>query len=202
MSMSTVSEGRRRRLGLFGGSFDPIHRGHIEPVLGAQEALGLDRVLFLPTANPPHKLDRRLAPAWQRYAMVELALLGFPDLHAHPHELRQVGPAYTIETLESFSQTEPDSDLFLLVGEDSFQALPTWRRGLDIPALATVAVMRRPHSEPSVGVTVGNASECLVLHSSPSAAPQSRPRSRPFRVPRTRPPSARLHLEIRAVPRE
>ncbi|MEO1367277.1 MAG: adenylyltransferase/cytidyltransferase family protein, partial [Acidobacteriota bacterium] len=76
------------KIGLYGGTFDPVHRGHVEPARSAARALGLDRVIYLPTAQPPHKRGRRTAPAWRRFAMVELALLDGvegtavePDLH-------------------------------------------------------------------------------------------------------------------------
>src|SRR5947208_4241718 len=101
------------KVGLFGGSFDPIHRGHIEPVRKARRALGLDRVIYLPTARPPHKPGGALAPAPARYAMVELALLFEDGLCASAYELTADRPAYTIETLEHFRAELPDAELFL-----------------------------------------------------------------------------------------
>jgi nicotinate-nucleotide adenylyltransferase len=132
------------KLGLFGGSFDPIHRGHLEPVLAACEALGLDRVLFLPTANPPHKPRRAQASPWARFAMVELALLGHERLFASAHELTLDRPAYTVETLEHFRRELPDADLYLIVGGDSFADLPHWVRFREIPRLAQIVVLARP----------------------------------------------------------
>lgn len=132
------------RLGLFGGSFDPIHLGHVEPVLEAQRRLGLDRVLFLPTAAPPHKPEQRFAPALARFAMAELALLDHPRTLVSAHELTLGRPAYTVETLESFRAEEPGSELFLIVGADSFFDLPNWRRWSEIPDLARLVVLARP----------------------------------------------------------
>ena len=134
------------KVGLFGGSFDPIHRGHIDPVQEARRSLGLDRVIYLPTAKPPHKPDRVLAPAHARYTMVELALLGEEGLHASPHELTPGRPAYTIETLEHFRREMPDADteLFLLIGGDSFADLHLWVRFREIPGVARVVVLARP----------------------------------------------------------
>ena len=103
-----------RKVGLFGGSFDPIHAGHMRPVQAARQALGLDRVIYLPTALPPHKPKRAFAPAHARYAMVELALLDEAGLYASPHELTLGRPAYTIETLEHFARELPGADLHLL----------------------------------------------------------------------------------------
>ena len=134
------------KVGLFGGSFDPIHRGHIDPVQEARRSLGLDRVIYLPTAKPPHKPGRALAPAHARYTMVELALLGEEGLYASPHELTPGRPAYTIETLEHFRREMPDAgtELFLLIGGDSFADLHLWVRFREIPALARLVVLARP----------------------------------------------------------
>jgi nicotinate-nucleotide adenylyltransferase len=132
------------RVGLFGGSFDPIHYGHIRPIQEARRALGLERVLYLPTAIPPHKPKRQFAPPHARYAMVELALLPEPGLYASPHELTPERPAYTVETLEHFREVYPEAELVLLLGLDSFLDLPTWRRFADLPRLARLAVLARP----------------------------------------------------------
>ncbi len=132
------------KVGLFGGSFDPIHRGHIEPVKAARRELGLDRVIYLPTARPPHKPDRVLAPAQARYAMVELALLFEEGLYASAHELTLGRPAFTIETLEHFRREMPDAELFLLIGGDSLADLHQWVRWREIPAAARLVVLARP----------------------------------------------------------
>jgi nicotinate-nucleotide adenylyltransferase len=133
-----------RKLGLFGGSFDPIHYGHIQPAQEARAELGLERVVFLPTAVPPHKPDRQFAPPHARYTMVELALLSEEGLFASPAELTIGRPAYTIETLERFSAEESDASLHLLIGSDSFGELETWRRWREIAGLARLAVLTRP----------------------------------------------------------
>ena len=132
------------KVGLFGGSFDPIHRGHVEPVREARRLLGLDRVIYLPTAKPPHKPGRVLAPPYARYTMVELALLHEEGLCASPHELTVDRPAYTIETLEHFRARMPEARLFLLIGGDSFADLHLWVRWREIPRLARIVVLARP----------------------------------------------------------
>lgn len=132
------------RLGLFGGSFDPIHRGHIEPVQAARTALGLDRVIYLPTAVPPHKPGRVLAPAHARYAMVEMALLDEEGLYASTFELTLGRPAYTIETLERFREAMPGADLHLLIGGDSYADLDHWVRWREIVDAARLVVLTRP----------------------------------------------------------
>ena len=136
------------KIGLFGGSFDPIHRGHIEPVREARRALGLDRVIYLPTARPPHKPGRALAPAHARYAMVELALLFEEGLCASAYELTLDRPAYTIETLEHFRGELPDAELFLLIGSDSLADLHHWKRWREIPQAAKLVVLTRPGWDP------------------------------------------------------
>lgn len=144
------------KLGLFGGSFDPFHRGHLRPVAAARRRLGLERVLYLPTGRPPHKRepDRApRAPAAARYAMVEMALLGEPGLYASDFELGlRPGddgspvdrPAYTIDSLEHFRSAAPEAELHLLLGADSLVQLPTWRRWRDILDLARLIVLARP----------------------------------------------------------
>ncbi|HEX2253359.1 MAG TPA: nicotinate-nucleotide adenylyltransferase [Thermoanaerobaculia bacterium] len=139
-----VEGAARRRVGLFGGSFDPIHHGHVAPVQAAREALGLERVVVLPTARPPHKPQRRLASPLARFAMVELALLAEPGLYVSDHELTLGRPAYTVETVEWFRAELPDADLHLLVGADSFVELPTWRRWRELTELARLVVLARP----------------------------------------------------------
>ncbi len=131
------------RLGLYGGAFDPIHRGHLEPVLEALEELALDQVIYLPTASPPHKSGRELAPALARYAMTELALLDDPRRRVSPLELVE-RPSYTVETVEHFRGLYPAAELFVLVGADAFVELPGWHRWRDLTALAAVAVLQRP----------------------------------------------------------
>ncbi len=132
------------KIGLFGGSFDPIHRGHIEPVQEARRLVGLDRVIYLPTAKPPHKPRRALAPAHARYAMVELALLDEEGLYASAHELTPDRPAYTVETLEHFQREMPDAELHLLIGGDSFADFHHWVRWPEIAAAARLVVLARP----------------------------------------------------------
>lgn len=132
------------KLGLFGGSFDPIHAGHVEPVREARRLLGLERVVFLPTARPPHKSAREFAPPLRRWAMVELALLDEPGLEASPLELTPDSPAYTVETLERFRSLEPQADLHLIIGGDSFADLPHWRRWRELAELSRLVVLVRP----------------------------------------------------------
>lgn len=130
------------KVGLFGGSFDPIHRGHLEPVRHARDVLGLDRVIYLPTARPPHKSER-FAPPHARYAMVEMALLGDDDLHVSAFELKGK-TCYTVDTIEHFRHELPEAELTLLIGADSWASFTSWYEWRRILESARLAVMVRP----------------------------------------------------------
>lgn len=138
----------REKLGLFGGSFDPIHAGHVAPVQDARTAAGLDRVLYLPTARPPHKPGREFAPAWRRFCMVELALLDEPGLYASARELTPDREVFTIDTVEALAAELPDAELHLVIGSDSLAELETWRRWRDLIERVRLVVVVRPGSEP------------------------------------------------------
>lgn len=131
------------RIGLYGGTFDPIHSGHILPVREARRALGLDLVTYFPTAQPPHKQGRVIASAQARFAMVELALLWEPGMVVSTFELDRAGAAYTVDTVEHF-RSQGDDELVLLVGSDAFAGLDTWRHWQRILELAEVGVLMRP----------------------------------------------------------
>ena len=113
------------RTAVFGGSFNPIHYGHLLLADEVLDALGLDRVLFVPAAVPPHKPNAQLAPAQDRYVMVELAVAGHPRFSVSDVELRRAGPSYTVDTLEALRV--PREELFLIVGSETFLDLLTWR---------------------------------------------------------------------------
>ena len=110
----------------------------------ARRALGIERVLYLPTAEPPHKEGRRFAPALQRYCMVELALLGHDALVVSDYELTIGRKAYTVDTVEHFAREEPGAELYLFVGADSYAELDSWRRVDDLLARVTLVVLARP----------------------------------------------------------
>lgn len=132
------------RLGVMGGTFDPIHVGHVLLALWARERLSLDRVLFVPAADPPHKEARPdLAPAADRWAMVERAIAGFPGFAASRLELDRPGKSYTVETLQTLRIEYPDSRLYLVIGEDNVAQLPTWHDPRTILELCTVVAGTR-----------------------------------------------------------
>jgi len=140
------------RLGIFGGSFNPVHYGHLLLAESCREACALDEVWLVPAAVPPHKQSAELAPGKARWEMLELALAGNEQLRPSPVELDRGGVSYTVETLAKIAQEKPDTSMFLLMGADSLEDLPTWREPERICALATPIVVRRAGSpEPDFG---------------------------------------------------
>ena len=129
------------RTAVFGGSFNPIHYGHLLLADEVLDALALDRILFVPAAIPPHKSPAYLAPAADRYAMVELAVAGHPKFAVSDLELRRAGPSYTVDTLEALRI--PREDVFLIVGSETFLDLLTWREPRRVARLARIVVVPR-----------------------------------------------------------
>ena len=132
------------RTAVFGGSFNPIHYGHLLLADEVLDALGLDRVLFVPAAQPPHKPNAQLAPAQDRHAMVQLAIAGHPKFAVSDLELRRSGPSYTVDTLDALRI--PREELFLIVGSETFLDLLTWRTPRRVAGLAQIVVVPRVHS--------------------------------------------------------
>lgn len=132
------------RLGIFGGTFNPIHIGHLRAAEEVREALGLDRVLFVPAKLPPHKSMRGLADAALRYSLVVRAVEGNPGFAASDVELKRDGPSYSIDTLRHFAEELKPERLWFVMGTDQYAELHTWKRFGEIAALADLAVMRRP----------------------------------------------------------
>ncbi len=137
------------RVGVFGGSFDPLHLGHLLLAEQAREQFALDEVVFVPARLPPHKLDRQLAPDKLRLEMVELAVAGHRQFRASDVELRRAGPSFTIDTLAALAAERPNAAFFLPIGADSLAEFPTWRDPAGILARAELLVMPRPGSAPA-----------------------------------------------------
>jgi nicotinate-nucleotide adenylyltransferase len=129
------------RTAVLGGSFNPIHYGHLLLADDVAERLELDRVLFVPAARPPHKPNADLAPAADRYAMVELAVAGHPKFVVSDVEFRRPGPSYTVDTLEALRI--PREELFLIIGSETFLDLLSWRSPRRVAELAQLAVVPR-----------------------------------------------------------
>lgn len=132
------------RLGLFGGTFDPPHLGHLALAEWAREQLRLDRVLFIPAGQPPHKRGRRISSAAARLAMTRLAIRGHSGFGVSTLELESPGASFTVDTLNQVAARHPRARLFLLIGADSLDEFRTWRSPEAILERATLAVAARP----------------------------------------------------------
>jgi nicotinate-nucleotide adenylyltransferase len=136
------------RIGVFGGTFDPVHFGHLIMAEQCREQGALDQVWFVPSARPPHKLDQPRTPFAQRVEMLALALAGQPAFRVEEIEKERPGPSYTADTLDDLSQHYPNHEWFLLVGSDTLAELPTWHDPARVVARAALLVVRRPgHAE-------------------------------------------------------
>jgi len=137
------------RIGLFGGSFNPVHIGHLRLAEACYRQARLDRVEFMPAAQQPHKPHGPVANAQHRLAMLQLAIAGNPAFEISTDEIDRGGVSYTVDTLRAFKARRPDARLFLLLGADSLADLPEWREAAAICQLATPLVVRRAgHPEP------------------------------------------------------
>ena len=132
------------RIGVFGGTFDPIHNAHLRIARCARDFGGLDLILFVVSARPPHKRRGTTASAEQRFAMVEAAVAGEPAFRASRIEIDRDGPSYTVDTLRELRQRYPQAKLFLIMGLDSLRDLPHWKAPDEILALADVLAAPRP----------------------------------------------------------
>ncbi|MEI7958420.1 MAG: nicotinate-nucleotide adenylyltransferase [Verrucomicrobiota bacterium] len=144
------------KLGFYGGTFDPIHHGHLILAREAVETLGLDRLYFIPNAISPHKVAVQSAPAELRAAMIRAAIENEPRFDMEDMELARPGVSYTIDTLlELRERYGPEAKFFYLVGEDNVASLATWRRIDELHHLATFVVLcRSEHSTPFPYVTL------------------------------------------------
>ncbi|MBE6806874.1 MAG: nicotinate (nicotinamide) nucleotide adenylyltransferase [Ruminococcaceae bacterium] len=132
-----------KKMGLFGGSFDPIHQGHIEMVLRLADTLGLDGILLMPTFVPPHKIRESMASADHRLAMCRLAAKGHPKLQVSDLELTREGASFTVDTLKTLCEQYPDTKWYLITGADMFVTLRTWYRFDEIARLAVLCTVPR-----------------------------------------------------------
>lgn len=131
------------RLGIYGGSFDPIHIGHLLLAESCREQCRLDRIEFIPAGIPPHKLGRELSPGLARAEMLELAVAGIPEFSVNRSEIKRTGPSYTVETLREMRNLHPDDELFLLLGADSVRDFPQWHEPGEIGQLADLIIVNR-----------------------------------------------------------
>ncbi len=133
------------RIGVFGGAFDPPHRGHVALAQAAVAQLGLDQLRVVPTGEPLHK-RRTLTEAGHRLAMCELAFADVPQATVDAQEIERGGPSFTADTLEALQREHPGAQLCLLIGQDQAQTLQHWHRASDLARLAIIYVAARPAS--------------------------------------------------------
>ena len=132
------------RIGIFGGTFDPIHLGHLILAEQCREQAGLDQVWFIPAARPPHKLDRPLTRFDQRVEMIALAIAGQPAFRIDELEKDRAGPSYTADTVGELRRLHPSCEFWLLFGADAVADLPSWREPARVIAQAGLIVTGRP----------------------------------------------------------
>lgn len=150
------------KLGVFGGTFDPPHVGHLIVAQDAFTALRLDRVLFVPAAAPPHKHGRVAAPAEFRLAMLRAAIGADSRFAVEELELRRAGPSYTVDTLRALHADHPEAELFFLLGADQFREFHTWRDPAEIARLARPVVLSRGGRE-DVGAVIDLPYQTLAV---------------------------------------
>lgn len=133
-----------QRIGIYGGSFDPVHLGHLLVTRAALEELQLDRLFLVPAAVSPFKPDRTSAPAAFRLQMLRLALAGSTDCEVDEQEIQRGGISYTIDTLRQYARRFPTARLYYLIGADHVSKLPEWHRAGELAQLAQFVVVPRP----------------------------------------------------------
>ncbi len=145
--MATQDRPRKtfKRIGIFGGTFDPIHYGHLRIAESAAREMKLDRVIFVPSRRPPHKNVRSLTKAWHRLAMVRRAIQGYPKFSVSAIEVNRSGKSYSIDTIRHFRRLFPKSTkLFYMMGLDAFKGINQWKDVEEIQKQVELIVVNRP----------------------------------------------------------
>ena len=138
------------KLGIYGGSFDPVHLGHLLVAQAAVEELGLDKLFFVPAAQSPFKTENEMAPASARLQLLRLALAGKMNCEVDDQEIRRGGISYTIDTLRAYAKKFPAAKLFYLIGADNAAKLNEWREPAELAKLAEFAAVPRPGGSPPI----------------------------------------------------
>ena len=142
-------------IGIMGGTFDPIHNGHLIAAEFARHEFQLDRVIFMPAARPPHKEINAVLDSEHRYKMVKLAIQGNPAFEISDLEMKRTGKSYTIDTIRYFLEHCPGSDIYFIMGADSLLMMDTWKDYRELSGLCRFVVVTRPgyvieHSDPAL----------------------------------------------------
>lgn len=162
--MSFATEGKLERVGVMGGTFDPIHHGHLYAAEQAAEHFGLQRVIFIPCGQPPHKPGYEISSAEDRYLMVALATNGNPRFEVSRLELERPGPSYTIDTLRALhKQLGPECELFFITGADAVLEVGTWKQADDVLQESIFVAVHRPgYQLGALAATIGERRAELV----------------------------------------
>ena len=185
-----------RRIGLLGGTFDPVHNAHLALARVALDTLALDELRWVPAGQPWQKA-RRITDAAHRVAMLELAIAGEPRFVLERCEIERTGPSYTLDTVRELKRREPDAQWCLILGQDQFANLHTWQRWKQLLSLVTLAVAARPGSVPTVDAQLqGRAYQVLPLPSMDISASAIRERvSRGERIDDLVPPAVARYID-------
>jgi len=139
---------RRQRIGILGGTFNPIHLGHLLIAQDAMEQVGLDRVRFIPSAAPPHKTVDKLVSERDRLRMITLAIRNNPHFEVDDIEIERGGKSYSVDTLTELRRREPRADFYFIIGGDSLRELHLWREAQRLVTLCTFVTVPRPGFDP------------------------------------------------------
>ena len=139
-----MPENTTQQIGILGGSFDPVHNGHLGLARAARSTFHLDRVLFVPAGIPPHKQNQPLTPSHHRLEMLRLALSGEPGFEISKVEIERGGVSYSVDTLDALQQKRPGAELSLIMGADTFQDIDTWKQFDRLLETCHVLVASRP----------------------------------------------------------
>lgn len=164
-----------QRIGLYGGSFDPVHTGHLLVVQAAREELQLTRLFLIPAAQSPFKLNQSLAPAARRLQLLRLAFAGQSDCEIDDQEVLRGGVSYTIDTVRLYAERFPGAQLFYLIGQDHVAQLPKWRAAAELAQLVEFVVIPRPGA---TAVTVPEPFQAQQLRGFPLGVSSSQIRER------------------------
>ena len=155
-----------KKIGIFGGTFNPIHLGHLRAAVELREGFGLDAIYLIPSASPPHKDHTNLAPATDRMEMVTRAIEGHDGLRASDIELKRQGPSFTIDTVCAFRKHLPDDTwLYLILGLDAFLEIETWKSYQDLLHIVPLIVINRPDHQGHIQASPNHAISTLLQQS-------------------------------------
>ena len=162
--------GTRRRIGVMGGTFDPIHHGHLVAASEVQSWFDLDEVLFVPTGQPWQKADRKVSPAEDRYLMSVIATAANPRFNVSRVDIDREGFTYTIDTLRELSAAHPDADLYFITGADAMAQILSWRDHDELFELAHFVSCTRPGHELDESILAGLPAEQITVVEIPALA--------------------------------